>query len=325
MNNRKIAVALALIAGLGLAGCAATAPEPAATTADGELTQISLGVLPSTPTAALQVGIDQGFFEEAGIELELRPMQGGAVMIPSIVSGELQFGMGQVLSLLQANENGLAMESISGFTMPATGTPADVGVWTLPDSGIEDVLDLAGKKVSINAVNTIGDMLLKAEMEEAGGDPDSIIFVEMAFGDAPAALSSENIDAALTPEPFGQLLSSEYGAVQIAAPYQAVAPELPQVVVFTSSAYAAEHQDIVDAMAAAVAKTADFAAQNEDLVREAMTTVLEMDEAAANGVVLETFDSKQSLSALEEFVEDATAAGLLKKEADLAAVFPTAE
>jgi NitT/TauT family transport system substrate-binding protein len=323
MKTRNVAVTMAVVAGLALTGCSAS--EEPTESPTGELIEVTLGVLPSTPTAALQVGIDEGFFEEEGLELTLRPMQGGAVMVPALVAGELQFGMGQILSLLQANENGIEIEAVSGFTTPSEETPADVGVWVKPESGIESVLDLAGKTVSVNAVNTIGDTLLKAEMEQAGGDPDSIKFVEMAFGYAPAALASGNIDAALTPEPFGYLLASQFGAVQIAAPYQAVAPEIPQVVVFTSSAYAAESPDVVSAMAAAVAKTAEFAAANEDKVRSAVETVLEMDQATSAGVVLETFNANLSLSAIEGFVKVASDAGLLKKDADLAKIFPSAQ
>ena len=74
---------------------------------NGELTEISVGVIPIVDVAPIYLGVQEGIFEEHGLEVELTLAQGGAAIIPAIQSGDFDFGFSNITSLVIAN-SGLA-------------------------------------------------------------------------------------------------------------------------------------------------------------------------------------------------------------------------
>src|SRR5699024_11706645 len=50
-------------------------------------------------------------------------------------------------------------------------------------SDITGPADLAGKKVAVNSLGAAGDLTIMAAVEQDGGDPSTIEFVEVAFPD----------------------------------------------------------------------------------------------------------------------------------------------
>ena len=61
-----------------------------------------LGYMKIVDNAAMFVAMEQGFFKAEGLELETVPMAGGAVIQQGVISGALQFGWTNVISLYQA-------------------------------------------------------------------------------------------------------------------------------------------------------------------------------------------------------------------------------
>src|SRR5680860_1160159 len=73
------AVALTLTACGGGGNDTDGAADTTPTTDEGPRT-VTVGMLPILPTAALYAGIEQGFFEEQGLELEIQEGQGGSAL-----------------------------------------------------------------------------------------------------------------------------------------------------------------------------------------------------------------------------------------------------
>jgi hypothetical protein len=63
------------------------AAKQAATTSRFQLTPITVGVIPIVDAASSYLGVQEGFFEEQGLEVSLETAQGGAASVPSVVSG----------------------------------------------------------------------------------------------------------------------------------------------------------------------------------------------------------------------------------------------
>ena len=103
LTMRRVPTVVAALAVLLLSACGddgdAATPSPQG---DGEVRQVTVGMLPIMPTAALHAGIEQGFFEDHGIELTIETGQGGAALLPAVMSGQLQFATSNPVSLLQA-------------------------------------------------------------------------------------------------------------------------------------------------------------------------------------------------------------------------------
>src|SRR6266852_8691216 len=73
-----------------------------------------LGYMKIVDNAALFVGMEKGFFKAEGLELETVPMAGGAVITQGVVSGDLQFGWTNVISLYQGHEGGFDFKLVAG-------------------------------------------------------------------------------------------------------------------------------------------------------------------------------------------------------------------
>src|SRR5918999_218563 len=118
MNKRWAAIVAAVT--LCLAACVCNGEDGGGaatpTEADGELRTVTVGMLPILPTAALHAGIEQGFFEDRGLELKIESGQGGAALLPAVVSGQMQFATSNPVSLMQAAEQGLDVQVIAHWT-----------------------------------------------------------------------------------------------------------------------------------------------------------------------------------------------------------------
>ena len=93
------------------------------------------------------------------------------------------------------------------------------------------------------------------------------------------------MDAAWAPDPFRRG-SSAAAATSVVHPYQATIPGLTVLTNITTQELLDEDPELVADFAAAMAEALDWAAANEDAVRAAIATNLEIPEEAAAGITL---------------------------------------
>src|SRR5262245_21854109 len=94
--------ALALL----LAGCG-SGGGGAAPAGEGGTTKLSVQETAGVPSAFVGFGIEKGFFSKHKLDVDLQPTQGGAATIPALVSGDIQVGGSNVVSLLLASSKNL--------------------------------------------------------------------------------------------------------------------------------------------------------------------------------------------------------------------------
>ena len=90
-----LAAALLLVA----AGCGSSGGDSGGASGDGPQ-QVKVGIIPIVDVAPIYLGKQKGFFTNRNIELTLESGQGGAAIVPGVVSGQFQFGFSNVTSLL---------------------------------------------------------------------------------------------------------------------------------------------------------------------------------------------------------------------------------
>ena len=123
-------------------------------------------------------------------------------------------------------------------------------------------------------LNLLGDLWFRggdAAVEQDGGDPSAIKFVEVAFPDVPAQLEAGNIDAAWVPEPFVTQLKTR-GDALVVEPYQAVVPGLATLTAITTTKLRESDAKLVADFSAAMKETLAWAqdSANEAAVRLAI-------------------------------------------------------
>jgi NitT/TauT family transport system substrate-binding protein len=290
-------------AALALSGCTDSAAPPASSPSGDaepiEMTTVRVAALPIAETGALWAAMEEGIFEDHGLEIEVVPAQGGANAIPALLSGDIQFAIGQPFGPIRADQQDLGVVIVGNYANSNAEGDDVNAVVALGDSGITRPADLSGKKVSVNTIGAAGDLTIRKAVQDDGGDPSSIEFVEVVFPDVPAQLEAGTMDAAWAPDPFRGMVLGE-GGVSVVQPYQATIPGLTVLTSITTQALMDEDPDLVAAYAEAMAEALDWAASNEEAVRAAIATNLEIPEEAAAGITLPTFTWDLSDAGIEE-------------------------
>lgn len=290
-RTRIAALGALATAGVLLASCSQGSPSGGGaerTAGEGDLTPVTVGVLTIAPSAAIQYGIDEGIFAEHGLDVTTQEAQGGAAMLPAVSTGQIDFGVGNPLSTLVAASQGVDMRIASGYSFSLEDGDDINAVVALADSGIESWADLEGKSVSVNAVNTQGDLTINEAIEQDGGDPSSVEYIEIAFPDALAQLDSGNVDAVWVPEPFlGAALADPDTYSVVGSPNQATIPGLPTMVTFTSGALADADPELVEQWRGAVTDVLAATEEDPEGFAQTIASFTGMPEASAMELRLE--------------------------------------
>lgn len=147
-----------------------------------------------------------GYFEDEGLEVDMRGFSGPGDSIPPVISGDLDITLTTLHNLtLIAGKDAAPLTAIY-FLDSSHGADAIVA-----REGIDEVSDLKGKDVAVTR-NEANHMLLILALESAGMTEDDINLVNMGADDAGAAFLSERVDAAVTWEPWVTRASSREGA-----------------------------------------------------------------------------------------------------------------
>ena len=313
-------VALALLA--AAAGCGSSGDDNGGQASGGGTKQVKVGVIPILDVAPIYLGKEKGFFSKRGIELTLETGQGGAAIVPGVVSGQFQFGFSNVTSLLIAQSRGLPLKVVSNGVASTGKDKADFGGVVVKDAAIRTAADLAGKRVAVNTLKNIGDSTIRASVRKAGGDPSSIKFVELAFPDMPAALEAGRVDAVWVVEPF---LSATLGAGGhlVASNYVDTAPDLTVALYFTSEQLTKDDPDLVGKFTEAMGESLAYADAHPDEARQVLTSYTQIDQAVIRKLTLPKWPAEINRQSVETLATLAVQDGLVTEQPDLSALLPS--
>lgn len=287
----------------------------------GELTEITVGVLPIAPSVGIYYGIENGVFEEHGLDVELSTSNAGAAMLPAVNAQQLEFAIGNPQSVLNAHDRGLDMRIVTGYSNSLAEGDDIAGVVTTADSGIDDWPDLAGHTVSINALQTQGDLTIMEAVESAGGDPEAVNFSEMPFPDMEAQLEQGNTDAIWVPEPFlsRALSSDDYELVGYS--FQDAIPGMPTMVSFSSGEYVDENPEVAQAFSDAMNEALQMAEDDPDGTRALLPEFIDLPEEAAENLRMEELDGELRTDQLEDSGELMVKFGFINDEPDFSTIY----
>jgi NitT/TauT family transport system substrate-binding protein len=204
--------------------------------------------------------------------------QGGAAIVPGVVSGQFQFGFSNITSLLIAQTKNVPIKIVSNGVASTGEAGKDFGgVVVKKDSPITKPADLAGKKIAVNTLKNIGDTTVRESVRKAGGDPSAINFVEMPFPNMQAALEKGDIDAAWVVEPQLSTIKAA-GGREVASTYVDAADDLTVAAYFTSTKLAADDPDLVKRFTEAINESLTYADGHPDEVRGVLGSYTKIDE-----------------------------------------------
>ena len=278
-------------AGLLLAGCSGAdgagggattggAAEPAASAEPVELTEVTvtLNWVPYGEHAPFYYGLQEGFFEEEGIDLTVQPGNGSGNTVQQVAQGNTDFGWADTPPLANGIKSGMPVKSLGVFLQ--TG-PSSVEFFA--DQGISEPADLVGKTVG----GTPGDAMygtFPAWLELNGVDPAEVTVVNVDAAGKIAALIEGQVDAI---QGFyhdqAPTIAGKTGKEVDALPFADFGMNLLGTGLLTNDSLIAEDPELVAAMVRATSRSFAEAVENQE---DAVAAMSELAEQAPDAEVL---------------------------------------
>lgn len=312
MKTRLTALAAIAAAGaLTLTACGGGSPSGSTDTAsgtsgsaqaagDGELRQVSVGLMPIAPSVAFEYGVREGIFAEHGFDVDTSSSVSGTATLPAVSTGQIHFDIGNPMSVGIAVDEGLGLKIVNGFGNAHSEGDDIAGVVVKKGSGIEDWADLEGRTTSVVSLRGHNTLTMQDVAEQAGADPEKLQFTELQFGDMATQLERGNVDAIFVPEPFlSQALANPDNEL-LGYNFQDSIPGLPTLVTYTSDKLIQEDPELVADFQAAMDDVLTQARENEDEVMALLPEFLGIPEQAAANMRVEEWDGQIKTEQLDQ-------------------------
>lgn len=289
---------------------------------NGELEQVTVGAIAIADVAPLHLAVEEGFFEEEGLDVEIVETTGGAVSLPGVSSGDFDFAFLNVVSLMVARDQGMDVRFVSNGTT-TTGEPGadNIGIVALEDSEVETTADLSGSQSTSNQLNNIGDVATRLAVDNAGADGGNIEFFELPFGEAQATLENGDVETVLLAEPYlSRALDSGHKAVSW--PYAEAHPELDTGGYFTTGQRIEEEPETVEKFSRAIDRSLEYSQENPDAVRDIVSEYTTMEADQIEEITLPRFKPEFTREGLELLGESAVEHGYLDEAPNLDEMLP---
>lgn len=211
-------------------------------------------------------GRAQGFYKEAGINLEIRPPSAGQLNEAIIGTGREQFGITNVDSFTKARANGVPVRAI---LMDQPHMP--FSVITLKSSGIDRPEKIKGKKIGLFPATGAG--MVKPFLTAGGLKDSDVTLVNISRGTENQLLAAGEIDAVIGYS-YGQALTLEDRGIPVnVMPLKDYGVITYGTVVYTNEMLIKQNPDLVRRFVAATVKALDWTADHK---REAVAEVIKV-------------------------------------------------
>ena len=255
--KRFFALVCACCLVLGLAGCGQKENAGAA----GEKITFVLDWTPNTNHTGLYVAMAKGYFEEAGIEVEVvQPPEDGAEVL--VGSGRAQFGV--------SFQDYIAPALVGQAPLPITAVAALVqhntsGIISRAGEGMDTPAGLEGKKYATWDL-PVEKATMQHVVEADGGDFSKVELIPSTVTDEVSALQSGSVDAIWIFYGWAGIACEVAGLETDYFAFADIDPvfDFYSPVVIANDRYLTDHPDTARAFLAALAKGYEFAVENPE-------------------------------------------------------------
>lgn len=200
--------------------------------------RIDLGLIRGVCQLPAYVSMEKGYLEDRGIEYDFK-IDPTAWLLPSqLNNGDLSFSIMPWTRTVSAREEGKDLLVLGGSGYEETAVLAN------KESGIKELSDLEGKKISLPAPGGMKDITSQKLFEEYDVTSEETEVHRMPSGDA-AMLSflSGEVDATTNVEPFSTL-AVELGVGEIIARGDSILPKSPGCCITAKEEFVENNTDL---------------------------------------------------------------------------------
>lgn len=189
----KRMTALLLSAALLLTGCSGAAKGNADNDSEKELTELDvvLDWYPNALHAFLYVAIENGYYEEEGLKVNICFPSNANDAISLVAAGQADIGLYYQQDVIQARANqDIPVKSIGAVVQG----PLNI-VLSLEDKNITSPEDLVGKTIGY-AGTELSEAIVRSIMEYVGADYSDVTMIDVGF-DLMSSMTTGNVDATI--------------------------------------------------------------------------------------------------------------------------------
>lgn len=245
------------------------------------------------------VAEEEGYFEEAGLDVELVPFSSYSDMMQAFYSGNINVMGATLCDMITAYNEGIGFKLIM-VNDNSNGADAIV----VADS-IDSTDDIKGETIAVET-GTLEHFLLLTALEEWGIAQDEVTLTNMSMSDAAPAMISGSVKVAAMADPYGQQVETSNKGTKIFT--SADTPGLIADSTVVSEDLINNHKEEVQELVDIWFKTVDYVSEHEAEAIAIMAKQAELSEeeykALQDGV--KVFSLEDNLAAFNEEKEELT-------------------
>jgi NitT/TauT family transport system substrate-binding protein len=238
------------------------------------------------------VGIEQGLFEQEGLDVESVAFASGGDVATAILSGSVDFGVTGIdrpISLLSQGQEALqALAAVQDFPIFVLVGPKGSD---LPAGDLNETMHaLRGKKVGISGLGSYSEVTLAAALSEAGMSKNDVVLIETGLGStALAALNQGTVDAYMAVEPdtsqidalgIGERLLNFSDPEQVGEEFAGV----PSSALLTAPEYVKSNAETAEKTVRALTASIAFMQENREEAVTLMSQTMNLEPAVAETI-----------------------------------------
>lgn len=265
-TTRRRALALGgAVAGTGLAGCVGPVTGGGGSGPSRTDVPVILNWKPNPTQAGYFAARDRGYYDDAGLSVELVPGKGGSFATKQVGLGNYPVGLGGGVAVMQSRAEDLPVRSVA-----AAQQASNAALFTVREQfggSLGSPADLEGRRIAVVS----GSAKTKAYIESllrAAGIRDTVELVNVGIEQQTSNLLAGNVDVATGIFSNALALNMEgYDASMLL-----LGNHVPTIgrTVFTRPSFAAAHPETVRAFLAATARGWVWASNNPEAAEELM-------------------------------------------------------
>ncbi len=220
LSRRAFGSVAALTALLATSGCFGDSADDGSGSSGGavEKQNITVGVVPSIGMAPLYVALDQGYFEDEGLNVKLLSLNGGGESMTGLLGGDVDFSFANYPMLVQAQQKGQGQVKVKIVADAVAAKPDSSAVVVKRDSSLRDPADLEGKTIAVPYTGSMADLAVMSGMKAARADPSGIQWKNLTYPNMLPKLQGGDIDAAFLEEPYLSVAQAQLGVWTVLQP-----------------------------------------------------------------------------------------------------------
>lgn len=291
---------------------------PAQVDAQNALIPFRVATIPSEFSAEVYYAKELGFFEKAGLDVAITPVQSGPAIVAALMGGAVDVGYSNILSVLIARDKGLPVTIVMPANLYQTKS-ATIGILAVAKtSPIHTAKDLDGKTVAVNGLNSMPHLGVRNWIDKNGGDSNTVKFIEVPFSSMAQALLSGRIDASGT---FDTTSDPDLGKPGdpfrlVAQTFDAVSPNFVSGSWFSSDDFVAKHADATKRFIMAMKQAAVWANTHHHESALILAKYLNVPAATYETAVRTGFATGFKPESIKPIIDLAVRYGVIKNELD---------